>query len=48
MANVRLCSHDDSYVIAVEFWGEVLGGRWKTGGSPNTKGFVTAVSLSST
>lgn len=24
MANVRLCSKDDSYVIAVEFWCEVL------------------------
>lgn len=34
MANVRLCSKDDSYVIAVEFWGEVLGWALENGWEP--------------
>ena len=34
MANVRLCSKDDSYVIAVEFWAEVLGWALENGWKP--------------
>lgn len=34
VANVRLCSHDDSYVIAVEFWAEVLGWALENGWQP--------------
>jgi hypothetical protein len=34
VANVRLCSKDDSYVIAVEFWAEVLGWALENGWKP--------------
>lgn len=34
MGNVRLCSKDDSYVIAVEFWLEVLDWARENGWTP--------------